>query len=322
MSAEGTGPTTVGRASRVRTFRPAWSLAAGTGLRARVSWFAVAAGLALPLGTFGHYTTVGGFHMVRPFAAVLPVVLAAWIVWSFAARSWHRRAGERRRRDRDGAAWWQDRDWPASGLEHRTARGMRGPTGPVSVAVVALFGAFAMTLSLVGGLPLHPGQIRGDPEIFGWVPAAAGVVVAAWTLPLVWVLLVFVPRFGRGRLVVAWPELPQRTGARCTFHVGVSPGGTRIDGARVFLRCVRTPSRPFLPLANWNARLAWVAEARLPLGAYLGPQSHLRAEFGVPAAAPSTDLLADDTVRWELLVLGTVGGGDYADSVIVPVYAP
>lgn len=187
--------------------------------------------------------------------------------------------------------------------------------------------AHAATVALTLGVcascvTLAPGSGRYMTlDDLGWVPVPAYVIVATWALPLIWLVAVVGPRIERGRLVVAWPELPQRTGARVTFHVATSPGGARIDCVRVFLRCVRIRRGLLLPLEAWNARLAWVAEARLPLGAYVGPETHLRAEFDVPADAPSTDLYADDAVRWEVLVLGTVGAADYAQSVDVPVYS-
>lgn len=304
-----------------RRFREGWSLAAGTGLRARVSGFAVAAALALPLGVIRRVTSApnGDVHVFQPFVAVLPAVLAAWISWSIAGRPWRRSAGERRRRDRGGERWWLDRAWPASGATRWMATGIAGSSVASAFTLAA---TFALCASSCAYATRNPGYYRKYiDEAIGPIPVSPAVAIAVWALPLVWLLIVLVPRIGRGRLLVAWPSFPQRTGGRCAFHVGTSPGGARIDSVRVFLRCIRTPSRPFLPLATWNARLLWVGEARLPLGAYAGPQRHLVAMFDVPAEAPPTDLHAKDAVRWEVLVLGTVGGADYADSVIVPVYA-
>jgi hypothetical protein len=220
---------------------------------------------------------------------------------------------------RGGERWWEDRDWPEKGAERRIARGLAGTNLLVSLWVLAGLGMCAAVLAYTWRMN---GPYLNKPEYLGWVQAPAAVAVAAYVLPLAWLLVIVVPRLGRGRLVVAWPQIPQNTGTRCTFHVGTSPGGARIDCVRVFLRCVRSRARPLLPVADWGARLAWVAEARLPLAAYAGPQRHLVAQFDVPADAPPTDLNARDAVRWEVLVLGTVGGADYADAVVVPVYAP
>jgi hypothetical protein len=151
-----------------------------------------------------------------------------------------------------------------------------------------------------------------------FAPTPQSLVVQVLTLA--WLALVLRPRLGRGRLVVAWPALPQRTGGRCAFHVGTSPGGARIDGVRVFLRCIveaRTPDNLWVR----RPRLLWVAEARLPFGAHVGPDSHLLAAFDVPADRPETCLLTDPPVHWEVLVLGRVAGTEYADRVTVPVYA-
>lgn len=325
MSAVQRGTSAAAASARGRSFRPAWSLAAGTGLRVRVSWFAVASAVVLSLNEVPWLARNpdGSIGVHRPFAPVVVATLATWIAWSVGARPWRRRAGERRQRERGGERWWLDRDWPSSGVERRIAPGIRGPSVLVTSVVIATLAFCALALSYLGSIsPLswNP-TAAGSPEEWGWVPAPAGVVVAAWTTPFLWWILVAGPRLGRGQFVVSWPSLPQRTGGRCAFHVATSPGSTRIDSVRVFLRCIRTRHRTFLPLAAWNARLVWAREARLRLGAYVGPESHLVAEFDVPADAPPTDLHAKDAVRWEVLVLGTVAGTEYADSVLVPVYA-
>ena len=297
--------------------RPAWSLAAGTGTRPRL-------GIALPLVVvacacaLGIQSPLGGSrrvaHTVGPW--VLALAYPSWLTVTHAARELRRALGESRRRERGGAAWWRDRAWLASGVERPIGAGMQATSFALSITVAATLTMCACCVTLALGYDRY-----GTPEDLGWVSASASVVVATWVLPLIWLVVVVGPRLGCGRLAVAWLELPQRTGTRVAFHVGTSPGGARIDGVRVFLRCVRTRSRPLLPLTSWNARLAWVAEARLPLGAHVGPETHLRVAFDVPADAPSTDLHADDAVRWELLVLGTVAGTDYAQGVDVPVYA-
>jgi hypothetical protein len=308
----------------LQPFRRSWSLAAGTGTRPRVPVvvpvvviaLVVALGIQSPLGGSRRFA-----HTAGPW--VLALAYPSLVTATHAARELRRVLGESRRRQRGGAVWWRDRDWPTAGAERRIAPGIRAPGVPVALAVIAAFAYCVLALSMLGRMSTRawaPTPRGDEPFFWGWVPASAAVVVAAWALPLIWLAVVVGPRLGRGRLVVAWPELPQRTGARVAFHVATSPGGARIDGVRVFLRCVRTRSRPLLPLRTWNARLAWVGEARLPLNAYVGPETHLRAEFDVPADAPSTDMHADDAVRWKLLVLGTVGAADYAQSVDVPVY--
>jgi hypothetical protein len=263
--------------------------------------------------------TPDGVRRHWPGRDAIPAALVACVVWLLIARTSLRRIGARRRLRRGGDLWWRDQDWPRQGVERRVATGVRGTWTPL-VLSAALTG-----LLCVAGwqyLDSHA-NIWRDPYLFGWMPHVPGAfLVAAYALPFAWICVVLFPRLGRGRLIVAWPTFPQFTGGRCAFHVATSPGGARIDGVRVFLRCIRTPFRPLLPLATWNARLVWVAEARLPLASHVGPESHLRAEFDVPATAPPTDLHADDAVRWEVLVLGTVGSADYVECVDVPVYAP
>jgi hypothetical protein len=193
---------------------------------------------------------------------------------------------------------------------------MSGMSSPVALAVGATVTVISWAWTRIDATNPYP--VSGD---LGWVGAPTWLVVVGCALPPLWLLAVLVPRFGRGRLVVSWPEFPQRAGGRCTFHVGVSPGGANIDGVRVFLRCVRVRHRPLLPLVAWNARLAWAAEARLALNSRVGPETEVVAAFDVPASAPPTDLHADDSVRWEVLVLGTVGASDLAVAVPVPVYA-
>lgn len=319
MDAQRTSASSAPRPRPARPVRTAWPLAAGTAIQPRLTWLAILFAL-LPLGQVRWLKTdpQGFFRASRPFAAAFPVAVAAWIAWSIAGRAVLRQVGERRRRAHGGGTWWRDMAWPANGVERRIAPGVRGPSVPVAIAVVTTFAVVAAALA---GAWRLGGMYTQRPEDWGWTPTSALVEVAAWALPLAWLLVALVPRLGRGRLVVSWPTFPQFSGGRCSFHVGTSPGGARIDGVRVFLRCIRVRNRPFLPLATWNSRLAWVAEARFPLGAYAGPESHLRVEFDVPADAPSTDLHAADAVRWELLILGTVGATDYADCVDVPVYA-
>jgi hypothetical protein len=302
-----------------QSFRKSWSLAAGTGIRPRVPVVVpiVVVVLAVALGT---YLPFGGSRRLGRQAAPWIVLLAypSWMTIALAARDVRRVLGESRRRVRGGAPWWKDRAWLATGVERPVGAGMRGASIAVALAVAVAYGLFAAGHAAAWRTG---GPHMSRPQDWGWSPATAPVVIAAFVLPLLWILVILVPRVGLGRLVVAWPELPQRTGTRVAFHIATSPGGARIDCVRVFLRCVRVRRRLFVPLDAWNARLAWVAEARLPLGAYVGPQSHLRVEFDVPADAPTTDFHGIDAVRWEVLVIGAVGGSDYADSVTVPVYA-
>ena len=308
-------------ARRGRAFRPRWSLAAGWSAAPRVGWFPVVVAIAMPISMIRwvEYPRFSPEPVVHaPGRWAFPAALLAWSAWSICGRAIGRSAGERRRRQRGGDVWWRDREWPASGAERWIAAGIAGSNVMLALTVFAAFALCGGVFAYAGG---RGWSGRAFAEYGLWVPTSVGVVIATWALPLTWLLVVLGPRLGRGRLVVAWPELPQRTGTRVSFHVATSPGGARIDGARVFLRCIRTRHSPFLPLAGWNARLAWVAEARLPLNAYVGPETHLRAEFDVPAGAPSTDFHAKDAVRWEVLVLGTVAGTDYAQGVDVPVYS-
>jgi hypothetical protein len=261
------------------------------------------------------------FHALRGFdrdagPMILPLGYLSWVTVVWAARELRHLVGERRRRARGGAVWWRDREWPARGVERRISPGIRGSSVTVTLTVVATFALCAGTFAYAGGMWDRYQRLKDL-----WVPTSAAVVLAAWVLPLIWLVFLLVPRLGRGQLVVSWPEFPQRTDGRCTFHVGVSPGGATISGVRVFLRCVRVRHRPYLPLTAWNARLASAAEARLPLNSHVGPETEVVATFDVPADAPPTDLHADDSVRWEVLVLGTVGASDLALAVPVPVYA-
>lgn len=319
MSAEGTGHGPIGHAGRGRLARPAWSLAAGTEVRPRIA-FALLLAVALLAVAIGTYVPFGGYRKLGRQAGPWIVALAypSWLTITHAAREMRRAIGESRRRRHGGAPWWRDLAWPANGMQRPVSSGIRGASIAVAVSVGATLGLYALGRSSVWGYTGY--QVTG-PQDWGSLRAAAPLVIAAIAVPLLWLLVVIGPHLGRGYLIVAWPSFPQRTGTRCAFHIGVTPGGARIDNARVFLRCVRTQARPFLPLATWNERLAWVAEARLVLGAYVGPQNELRVEFDVPASAPSTDLHAADAVRWELLVLGNAGGADYAERVTVPVYA-
>jgi hypothetical protein len=192
---------------------------------------------------------------------------------------------------------------------------MQGISGFVAWATLLWVALFLLCFAVC----TRPGNWR-DADNLGWVPTHWSVAVATYALPVAFLALVVGPRLLRGRLVVSWPTFPQFTGGRCAFDLRTSSARARIDDARVFLRCIRKRRRPIPILPGWNDRLVWVAEARLPLGTHVGPETSVRAEFDVPAGAPSTDLHADDAVRWELLVLGRVGAADYVDAVVVPVY--
>jgi hypothetical protein len=319
MSAEQASPVSAPTPGRRPRLRPSSSLAAGWSSTPAIHRFAgsvvVTAAVTAAWWTlsFNDY----GNPIRRPSNAI-GWMLAAWLAWALVERPLLRWLGERRRRRRGGALWWRDRDWRAGATERRLSMGLPGVATPLAVSI-GLAG-----LLCVGGwwyLDTHT-NMWGDPFLFDCMyDAPATFVVATYALPLGWLLIVLLPRLGRGRLVVSWPSFPQFTGTRCSFHVGTSADGATIEDVRVFLRCVRVRHRPLLPLDAWNARLVWVAEARSRLGAVIGPESHLRAEFDVPARLPATDLRAADAVRWELLVVGRIGVTDYADSVVVPVYA-
>jgi hypothetical protein len=314
MRAERRGAPAATAAVRGRPFRPAWSLAAGTGAvpSAGLTHVVVAALLAVDLLAVALLPTPTAWRILRSVdqgggCATVFVALAALPF----VRPVRARLGGMRRRSRGGAVWWRDRDWSTEGIGRWIAFGFRGTSVVVAVAATATvcsLAHFAVWLRL------------GWAAIWETTPQLAILTAVTDALMVAWLAIVLVPRLIGGRLIVAWPSFPQFTGGRCVFHVGTSPGGARIDGARVFLRCIRRDLD--VPLSAHGAHLVWVGEARLRAGTYLGPESHQRVDFDVPSRAPPTDLHARSAVRWELLVLGTIAGADYADSVTVPVYAP
>jgi len=260
---------------------------------------------------------VGVFHVHRPGRGVLPAALVAWIAWKLSSRAVNRTLGKSRSRHRDGMPWWRDRAWSMGAVTRRIDEGLPRTSSYVAWTIAAGIAYCACCFAVIGNTDTKDAEL-----ILRWVPTHWSIAVATCVLPVAFLALVVGPRLLRGRLAVSWPTFPQFTGGRCAFDLRTSSARARIDGVRVFLRCVQTRRRPIPILPGWRDRLVWVAEARLPLNACVGAEETQRAEFDVPASAPATDLHADDAVRWELLVLGTVGAADYADAVVVPVYAP
>jgi hypothetical protein len=312
----------------VRPFRASFGLAAAScATRRKVpTWFVAIAALTAVTSLaricadyawMESIRTGSESEVLRVLNAVsTPLLLGIVLLWIFERRI-RRFLALRRQQARGGARWWLDADWPAAAAERRIARGVRTTLStPLAVALALLAFWCAMGHMVTWGCA-SSGRFATAMELALEAPS-----VVLQGAALVWLIVVLLPRTGRGRLIVAWPSFPQRTGGTCSFHVGTTDGGARIDGVRVFLRAIAEARWPQNPLVR-RPRLLWVAEATgLGIGAHVSPDHHLRAAFAVPADLAETCLVEKATVHWEVLVVGTVGGAEYADRVTVPVYAP
>lgn len=238
-------------------------------------------------------------------AVVLPaaVVAAGAVIVDQSRRGsgFRRRLGRARVARHGGERWWFDREWRPAGETRAVVFGFRPPRARSGGEALQVAG---LIFVLVGG-PVVAFLLGDAAGLGGFVAAVALVACARWR----W----------RGDIVVSWTDFPQFTGGTATFLVGTSSGGARIDGARIWLRCVREEWR-YGRRGRKSIEAAWFPAHGVDPDEHIGPEVHVRATFDLPPDVPGTSLESRPAVYWELVVQGHVGAREYTDRVLVPVY--